>query len=115
MLQGKVEGDTQLQPASTHIMDADPDFARIGLFKRKEVGKTECNNCHAFYNNASVPEYCSNKSCNAYIGGRGGKKLKTPTAFMINKQLATVRVHEKGHETRAFASIGDIKKAGHFA
>ena len=88
----------------------DSDFAQIGLFKRKEVGKTKCNGCNAYYNNAAVPEYCSNKQCNAFIGGRADKKLKTPTALIFNKNMASVRVHATGHPTRTFVALGDAKK-----
>ena len=93
-------------------MESDYPYAKIGQFKRKDTGKTKCPSCPALYSNASVPEYCTNKPCTAYIGGKGGsKKQKTPTAFMINQHLATVRTREKGHLTQTFVSIGEINKA----
>ena len=110
-----LQGDHKLQTTSLILptMERDYDYAQIGLFKRKDVGKTKCQNYEALYSNASVPEYCTNKPCNAYIGGKGGKKQKTPTAFMINQHLATVRVHATGHSTRTFVSIGVAKKASY--
>ena len=91
------------------VMERDSDYAQIGLFKRKAVGQTKCDSCNTSYNNAAVPEYCSNKLCNAYIGGRSDKKKKTPTALIFNKNFASVRVKEKGHPTRTFVALGENK------
>ena len=89
----------------------DKEHCQIGAFKRKK-SVTKCDGCQASYNNASVPEFCTNKPCNFLIGGHfiPKKKLKTSPAFMITECLASVRMNEKGRNTRTFVSIGELKK-----
>ena len=87
------------------------EHCQIGSFKRKK-SVTKCDNCRASYNNASVPEFCTNKPCNSFIGGSfvPKKKQKTSPAFLITECLASVRTNEKGRSTRTFVSIGELKK-----
>ena len=88
-------------------MVRDSDLAEIGLFKRKNVGRTQCDSCSIFYNNASVPEYCTSKQCNAYIGGTAVKKLKTSSALFFTTNLASVRIRDTGRPVRTFVNLGD--------
>ena len=87
------------------------DYFHIGSLKRKKSGTRVCHNCQASYNNASTPEVCS--QCNTYLGGQFvPKRKKTQTAFMITETLASVRMNEKGRNTRTFVSTGTAKKVG---
>ena len=89
----------------------DSEHCQIGSFKRKK-SVTKCKGCQASYNNASVPDFCTNNPCNFFIGGNfvPKKKQKTSPAFLITESLATVRVNKKGRNTRTFVSIGEHKK-----
>jgi hypothetical protein len=92
------------------------EYFHTASLKRKKSGTRLCHTCQACYNNASTPEFCtnisgSNKKCNTYLGGQFvPKRKKTQIAFMITETLASVRMNEKGRNTRTFVSTGEVNK-----
>ena len=83
---------------------------KLGELKRRKSGQSTCKICDKSYNNASVPEYCSNEACKLWLGGKFTPKLSQIKAFMITESLASVRIREKGLSIRTFVSIGLTKK-----
>ena len=83
-------------------------------FYFESFSQTSCNVCHKVYNNAAIPEFCTD--CNAYFptGKSQSKKPKKSKsgsqAYLLSESVASVRVHPKGHSTRTFVSIGNENK-----
>ena len=79
--------------------------------ERKKPGQTVCIVCNKSYNNAAIPEFCT--ECNAYFP-RGKAQTNKPQsssqAFLISDTMASVRVHTRGFNTRTFVSLGNEKK-----
>ena len=81
--------------------------------KRNKPGQTVCIGCNKVYNNAAIPEFCTD--CNAYFpkGKAQPNKPKSSSpspAYLISDTMASVRVYPRGHNTRTFARIGNEKK-----
>ena len=79
--------------------------------ERKKPGQTVCIVCNKSYNNAAIPEFCT--ECNAYFP-RGKAQQNKPQsgsqAFLISDTMASVRVHKRGHNKRIFVRLGNEKK-----
>ena len=89
------------------------DYFLFDSVKKKKTGQTTCNVCRRVYNNAAIPKYCL--GCNSYFptGKVQTKKSKIkPQAYLISDNIASVREHPRGHNTRTFVSIGTEKKVG---
>ena len=87
------------------------EYFTFDRVKRNKPGQTSCNNCQKVYNNAAIPELCT--QCNSYIptGKFVSKKSKPSSqAYLISDSLASVRVRPTGHSTRTFVTIGTEKK-----
>ena len=87
-------------------MDPLSDFH---LLKRQKSGQTCCPKCKKSYNNRSVPEFYSHKSCGARIGGSYKPKEKTLDCQMITSSIASVRQNATGRPLRVFVDLKSRK------
>ena len=83
---------------------------RVGSLKRKKKGQRTCSDCGKTYNNACVPSNCE---CGYELGGTFRPKTVESKIYkdaqVINSNLVSVRLHEKGPNIRTFVSLDENK------
>ena len=85
---------------------------KFGLYKRKLRGQTKCMKCSKLHNNAYLPVLCS---CGEPMGGTkditdnksSGKTIIN--AKMINSELVSVRLNNRGTANRIFVNLSENK------
>ena len=81
----------------------------LGSLKRHPSGQKVCHNCARSYNNKSIPEFCLQNGCNAYLGGSYKPKQKENEAFMLTQSVCSVRMNTAGVPTRVFVDLSGEK------
>ena len=91
------------------------NYCKPGELKRKKSGQKTCDKCKLVYNNAAIPEFCtnetsSNETCKNYLGGKFKPATSKLDATMISSTLASVRVNATGQNIRTFVKVGKERK-----
>ena len=90
-------------------------YCKPGELKRKKSGQKTCTKCKIQYNNAAIPEFCTNiisanETCRNYLGGKFKPTAAKIDAKMLTSNIASIRVNITGQNIRTFAKVGNEQK-----